>query len=407
MMYQGENNMKKLMILGGSRYAIPVIKKAHELGVYVITCDYLPDNIAHKYSDEYYNVSIIDKEAVLEVAMNLKIDGITSFACDPGVITAAYVADKMGLPSCGSYESICILQNKAKFRLFLKEHGFNVPRAYSFKDNITAINCNKFDYPVIVKPVDSAGSKGVSRVDSKDQLEAAINHAFDYSITKEIIIEDFLEKDGFSSDTDCFSIEGDLKFVSFNSQRFDESSETPYVPAAYSWPSTMSHETEEYLKVEIQRLISLLKLKTSIYNIETRVAKNKKPYIMEMSPRGGGNRLAECLCYATGVDLIEGVVRAALGLPIENISQKPYQGFWAEVILHSNKTGTFKELWISDKITAFVFEKDLWVSKGDKIYSFDAANKAIGTLVLRFSEVADLERIMSNINCFVNVLVED
>ena len=121
-----KSNKRKLMILGGSRYAIPVIDKAHELGCYVITCDYLPDNIAHKYSDEYCNISIIDKEAVLQKAKELKIDGITSFACDPGVVTAAYVAEKMGLPFQGSYESTCILQDKGLFRKFLKDNGFNV-----------------------------------------------------------------------------------------------------------------------------------------------------------------------------------------------------------------------------------------------------------------------------------------
>ena len=68
--------MKKLMVLGGSRYALPVIKAAHDLGIYVITCDYLPDNIAHKYSDEYCNVSIIDKEKTLEAAKKLNIDHV-------------------------------------------------------------------------------------------------------------------------------------------------------------------------------------------------------------------------------------------------------------------------------------------------------------------------------------------
>ena len=74
--------MKKLMVLGGSRYALPVIEAAHRLGIYVITCDYLPDNIAHKYSDEYCNVSIIDQEKTLDAARKLNIDGIMSFACD-------------------------------------------------------------------------------------------------------------------------------------------------------------------------------------------------------------------------------------------------------------------------------------------------------------------------------------
>lgn len=106
------------MLLGGLRYLLPVIDAAHKMGIYVITADYLPDNIAHKYSDEYVNVSIIDKEAVLKVAREKQIDGIMSFAVDPGVVTASYVQQEMGLPSFGPYESVVILQNKDKFRAF-------------------------------------------------------------------------------------------------------------------------------------------------------------------------------------------------------------------------------------------------------------------------------------------------
>ena len=120
---------KKIMLLGGLRYLIPVIETAHRLGYYVITCDYLPDNIAHKYSDEYCNVSIIDKDAVLAVAREKGIDGIMSFAVDPGVVTAAYVQEKMGLPG-NPYESVCILQNKDRFRKFLADNGFNTPEAF-------------------------------------------------------------------------------------------------------------------------------------------------------------------------------------------------------------------------------------------------------------------------------------
>ena len=82
---------KKLLLLGGLRYLIPVIEAAHRQGYYVITCDYLPNNIAHKYSDEYINISITDKEAILQAAKQKNIDGIMSFACDPGVIVASYV----------------------------------------------------------------------------------------------------------------------------------------------------------------------------------------------------------------------------------------------------------------------------------------------------------------------------
>ncbi len=124
--------MKKLMILGGSHYVVPVIRAAHDLGVYVITADYLPNNIAHQYSDEYCNVSVTELDATLRAARDRGIDGVTSFACDPGVLTAAYVAEKLGLPSVGSFEAVSILQNKRRFRAFLAEHGFNVPRTKGY-----------------------------------------------------------------------------------------------------------------------------------------------------------------------------------------------------------------------------------------------------------------------------------
>ena len=286
---------KKLMLLGGIRYLLPVIEAAHQQGYYVITADYLPDNIAHKYSDKYVNVSIIDKEAVLAAAKEEQIDGIMSFGVDPGVVAAAYVQQEMNLPAFGPYESVEILQNKDKFRAFLTEHGFNVPWAFGFSSEEEAWAArNRFSYPLIVKPTDSAGSKGVTRVDRDEDLQSALEHAFHHSIKGNIIIEEFIEKAGCSSDTDSFSLNGKLRFVSFSAQRFDEEAENPYTPSAFSWPSTFSVEQEKELTGEIQRLLTLLQMNSSIYNIETRVGINGKPYIMEVSPRGGG-----CLLYTS------------------------------------------------------------------------------------------------------------
>lgn len=399
--------MKKILLLGGTRYALPVIKAAHELGCYVITCDYLPDNIAHKYSDEYCNVSIIEKDAVLDAAKRLKVDGIMSFACDPGVVTAAYVAEKMGLPSCGPYESVCILQNKGRFRKFLTDHGFNVPVAKGYTSiDATLADKNIFNWPVIVKPTDSAGSKGVTRVDDPEKLKESIEYALSFSLSKEFIIEDYIVQKGFSSDTDSFSVDGELKFVSFNCQMFDKKADNPYTPAAYSWPASISEAHQKELTSEIQHLLKLLNMKTSIYNIETRESTDGKAYIMECSPRGGGNRLAEVLRYATGVDLIKNAVRAAIGEPVEGVEQKPYDGFWSEVILHSDKAGIFKKLEISDEIKANVVEEDLWIDKGVKIGGFSAANEAIGTLVLRFDSKEKMDKVMNNIDNHVKVVTE-
>lgn len=394
------------MLLGGIRYLLPVIKAAHGQGCYVITADYLPDNIAHKYSDEYVNVSIIDKEAVLRVAQEKQIDGIMSFGVDPGVVSAAYVQEKMGLPSFGPYESVCILQNKDLFRAFLSEHGFNVPKAKGYSNLHDALaDQDRFDYPVIIKPTDSAGSKGVTRVDDKSQLKKAVEHAFDKSFSGHIIIEDFIEKQGCSSDTDSFSVDGQLKFVSFNAQRFDLNAANPYTPAAYSWPSTFTEEQETSLISEIQRLISLLRMKTCVYNIETRIGTNGKPYIMELTPRGGGNRLCEMLKYATGVDMITAITRYVVGDSVPDIEQKPYEGHWAEVILHADKEGLFDHLEIANGFPAEIVEEDLWVSKGESVNSFEGANNAIGTLVLRFNDGEVMEKCICNISSWLKVKV--
>ena len=398
---------KKLMLLGGIRYLLPVIKAAHEQGYYVITADYVPDNIAHQYSDEYVNVSIIDKEAVLKVAREKEIDGIMSFGVDPGVIAASYVQNQMGLPSFGPFESVDILQHKDKFRAFLADNGFNVPWAFGFSSESEAWELrDKFTYPLIVKPTDSAGSKGCTRVDSKEELMAAIQYAFKYTISGHIIIEEFLEKKGCSSDTDSYTQNGQLKFVSFSAQRFDATAVNPYTPSAYSWPSTFTTEEEEYLTSEIQRLITLLGMKTSVFNIEVRVATNNKPYIMELTPRGGGNRLCEMLRYATGVGMITAITRAMVGDDPEVIEQKPYNGNWAEIILHADKDGEFVELQIDPTLPAEVVEKDLWVNPGDFVHGFEAANDAIGTLVLRFENVEDLEEAITNQGEWLKVIVK-
>lgn len=399
--------MKKLMLLGGMRYLVPVIEAAHKLGVYVITCDYLPNNIAHKYSDEYCNVSILEKDKVLEKARELKIDGILSFACDPGVVTAAYVAEKMGLPSSGPYESVEILQNKGKFRKFLTDNNFNVPVAKQYTDIETALNdIEMFNWPVIVKPTDSAGSKGVTKVVEKSELRDAINYALKFSHSNEFIIEDFLEKIGDSSDCDSFSVDGELKFVSFSAQKFDENCENPYTPAAYTWPASISKAHQEELINEIQRLLKLLDMKNSIYNIETRECTNGKAYIMECSPRGGGNRLAEMIRYMTGVDMITNIVKSALGMELDVIEQKEIKDNWAEIILHSEKEGIFEKLWISEEISSNIVENDLWIETGTHVGGFSGANEAIGTMVLKFDSQKQMDEVLNNQEKYIKVILK-
>lgn len=399
---------KKLMLLGGLRYLLPVIEAAHRHSIHVITVDYLPDNIAHRYSDEYHNVSIIDKDAVLALAQQLQIDGIMSFAVDPGVVAAAYTAEKMGLPFQCSYEAACILQDKSRFRKFLADNGFNVPNARGYSETDDALkDIDYFNWPVIVKPVDSAGSKGVTRVDDPADLPAAIAHALDCSPSRHYIIEDFLEKAGPSMGDECFVVNGKLKYNAFYDQFFDNEAENPYAPSGEYWPSAMGQEHESEFKGELQRLIDLLGIRTGIFNVECRVCTNGKAYLMEVSPRAGGNRLAEILNYAADVDIIEAEVCASVGMPLPEVHEPNYNGYYAINVLHSEKEGKFQDIIMEpDFKKKHVVEKDLWVEPGDIVSAFTGANQSLGTIFLRFDTREELNRFVGSPNDYITIITQ-
>ena len=161
------------------------------MGFYTVTCDYLPENPGHKFADEYYNVSTTDKEAVLSLAKKLQIDGIVAYASDPAAPTAAYVAEKMGLPG-NPYESVKILTEKDLFRDFLHNHGLNCPKAHGYTScEEAAKDIEQFQFPVMVKPVDSSGSKGVVKIYSSSELKNAVGEALSYSRCGRFIVEEF------------------------------------------------------------------------------------------------------------------------------------------------------------------------------------------------------------------------
>ena len=402
--------MKKLMLLGGSRYLLSVIETAHKLGIYVITCDYLPDNTAHKFSDEYINVSIIDKEKVLEAAQNLQIDGIMSFACDPGVVTAAYVAEKMGLPFQGSYESTTILQDKGLFRKFLSDNNFNVPHAKRYTDKEAPFSdIDFFTWPVIVKPVDSAGSKGVTKVEKPEELSKAIDIAVKGSHNGAFIIEDFLTFKGYHSSADPFTVNGKLEFVSYSDQLFDKEAENPYTPAYIIWPSSMNQEYQDELTAETQRLMTLLHMDTGIYNIETCVASDGKPYLMEVSPRGGGCKIAEIQRLAYGVDLIENEVRKAIGMPLQEIKQTNCDGVWCEMVVHARpgQSGILRCIYVDKEIeNKYLKLTDMYAKPGDKVLPFTGANMSLGDMFFRFDSREELDDVMSRVNEWLHIELE-
>ena len=127
---------------------------------------------------------------------------------------------------------------------------------------------------------------------------------------------------------------------------------------------------------------------------------------MEVSPRGGGNRLAEMLDIAADLNIVENSVRAAMGDPLLPIGMPEYKGHLAEVILHADNDGVFDGIVISENIERYVIQTDLWVNSGDKVSGFSGANQAIGTLVLRFPTEKMLEKAMADIPSWCKVKVK-
>lgn len=395
------------MLLGGIRYLLPAIEAAHKHGIHVITVDYLPNNIAHKYSDEYHNVSILDKEAVLKLALELKIDGVLSYAVDPGVVSAAYVAEKMGLPFTCSYEVATILQDKAMFRQFLIDNGFNAPHAKGYTKAEDALNdINYFKWPVIVKPVDSAGSKGVTRVDDPKDLLIAIAHALDESHNGHFIVEDYLEKEGLSSGSESFFVNGELKYNAFYDQYFDAEAINPFTPSAECWPTNKSEEVQEDVRKQLQRLGTLLYFGTGLFNVEWRVCKDGKVYLMEVSPRAGGNRLAEILNYATDVDIIEAEVSKAIGETLPPVHEPNYKGHYCILVLHADNPGRFVDVTIGGNFNGEVIEKEIRVENSAQVEAFSGANNAIGTLFLRFNTRAEMDYALTHQRAWLKITIE-
>ena len=149
-------------------------------------------------------------------------------------------------------------------------------------------------------------------------------------------------------------------------------------------------------------------MKTGIYNIETCVGSNGKPYIMEVSPRGGGCKIAEIQKMAFGVDFIEASVRAAVGMPLNDVRQTKCSGHWCEMIIHAAKgqSGVFERLDISPEIASkYVKLVDLTLKSGDIVHPFTGANMSVGDMFLRFDSREELDLVMSRTDEWLKIIV--
>lgn len=403
------DNKKSILLLGGSAAQLIAIVKAKDLGYRTIVCDYLDDNPGQFIADTFYLASTTDKETILEIAKKEKIDGIVAYSSDPAAPTAAYVANKLGLPGL-EYNIACKFCEKQQFRDFLKENGFNVPKSMSLKEpfEINNIELSGFNFPVIVKPTDSSGSKGVTVLQNKDGLEKALEYAKTYSRNGILILEEFIQRDHpFVIEAEIFAING--KVVSWgliNSIRDNDSN--PLLPSAYSYPLELDENRKRIVKEEISKLIGSTGNTSGAFNIEMIIDKNNQLYFLDAGPRNGGNKLPEYISMISGKDIVVATLKNAMG-DTENIDVEldgDSGGFWGLGVLHSSKKGIFKGVEYTPLAKTSLVIEDIQKKLGDKINPFEKCNDLVGLNFYHFSSKKEMDEVMCDMNKCMKVLVE-
>jgi biotin carboxylase len=398
--------MKKALLLGGSFFQVPSVQRARELGYYVITCDNVPTNPGHAFAHEYHNVSTTDKEGVLELARRLKVDGVVCYASDPAAPTAAYVCERMGFPT-HPYDSVEILCNKDRFRKFLTDNDFFTPKAIGYAASEQGeVNLSQFSLPVIVKPVDSSGSKGVTKVVAPELLPEAIQYALSFSRCKRFVVEEFIEPVGYLMSGDGFSWNGKLVFRLFNNDHRRAAPHNPYITIALSTPFQHSTAVQDKMHSELQRAFDLLGLQHGTYNFDIRVCQNGEPMIMEIGPRSGGNCIPELSQLATGIDMIKLAIQAAMGEDCGHVRMVEPTGFWSSYVLHSNETGILKAIEIDPEFRQkHLVSMELMIQPGSPVKAFQNSSETVGILLLRFESENQMLEMLENLNRWVRVSV--
>ena len=399
--------MKKILLLGGSAQQVGVIDTAKKMGYYTIVCDYLKDNPGQYVADRFYLESTTDKEKILEIAIKENIDAVLAYASDPAAPTAAYVSEKLGLPG-NPYESVEILCNKDKFRRFLKENGFNSPKATGYDDVESILkDCaeRKIEFPVIMKPVDSSGSKGTTVLRTGDEIKKAAEFAFSFSRCHRVIVENYIEKKHqYLIGGDIFVVDGKIILWGLlNCHR--DTNVNPLVPVGKSYPLQIDQEDQKRIQDVLRLLVEKLRIKTGAMNIEAVIDKENRVWLIDVGPRSGGNMIPDLLGEMYHVDIAEMSIKAAVGEKITAMPVEP-QHCYATYNLHSACNGKYNGLTISKEIEKYITKKCIYKKNGDEIERFDNASKCIGIVFMRFEKEAVMKKILDNINNEIQIKLE-
>jgi biotin carboxylase len=301
--------MKKIAILGASYLQKPLVEKAIEMGLE--THCFAWDNteaICKSIAHFFYPISVLEKDEILNKCMDIQIDAITTIATDICIPTIAFVAEKMNLIS-NTYNSSILATNKEKMRNAFEIHNVNSPKskAVSYFEENSFIN---FNFPLIVKPTDRSGSRGVEKVENKAELKATIERAKSESIEKRVVVEEFIT--GNEVSVESISWNGEHNILAITDK---VTSEEPYfVELEHHQPSSLPNEIQNKIKEETLKALNALDIKFGASHTELKINSKGEIYLIEVGARMGGDFIGSSLVnLSTGFDYLKAVIQIALG----------------------------------------------------------------------------------------------
>jgi biotin carboxylase len=297
---------QKLAILGASYLQLPLFLKAREMGVETHCFAWSEGAVCKDYSDYFYPISILDKESVFVKCEEIKIDGITTIATDMAVPTICYVAEKLNLIS-NSYCSSLISTNKWEMRNAFKKANCTIPKF--IKADFDELNIENFNFPLIIKPIDRSGSRGITKVDSIEMFYEATRYAIDESFCKKAIVEEYIEGNEVSVET--ISWNGLHTVVAITDKITSNASN--FVELEHHQPSQLPIHIQEKIKAETIKCLNALEIKYGASHSEFKITSNDEVYVIEVGARMGGDFIGSHLVeLSTGYDFLKGVIDVAL-----------------------------------------------------------------------------------------------
>ncbi len=368
---------KRLLIAGGGYADIPMIEAAQKLGFHVISSGNRSEDLGHRISDEYCPADFSDPEAILAVAQRKKIDAICPCANDFSAISSAYVAEKLVLPGHDSFETCRLIHHKDAYREFARSNAIPTPKAKGYSDMESALRAiNEFTLPVIVKPVDLTGGKGISKVTNLSDAKNALLKAFSISKAQRVIIEEFItgSHHGFSA----LIRDGKVVFHFADNEHYYLN---PYLVAGASTPARIPDSAVADLITQIETISALLSLKPGIFHVQY-ILHDQKPVIIEICRRPPGDLYVKLVQYSTQLDYPAWIVKSFAGYDCSEINQVDVKGFFLRHCVMADKAGVLTDIEFSPEIRRNVFDKYMWWKPGDIVG--DYLVEKFGIVFMRF-----------------------